>query len=107
MKVDKHQLGISMVEILIALVISLFLLGGIIQVYVGNKATYGFTNAISRIQENGRFAMDIMSQDLNSGAMYIRMNMSIYVRLMVMKAVLSVENPFELSNQSNWDIYLN
>ena len=64
MKVDKHQLGISMVEILISLVISLFLLGGIIQVYVGNKATYGFTNAISRIQENGRFAMDIMAQDL-------------------------------------------
>jgi type IV pilus assembly protein PilW len=61
---NKHQLGISMVEVLVALVISLFLLGGIVQVYVGNKATYGFTDAISRIQENGRFAMDIMSQDL-------------------------------------------
>ena len=64
MKLNKHQLGISMVEVLVALVISLFLLGGIVQVYVGSKGTYGFTDAISRIQENGRFAMDIMAQDL-------------------------------------------
>jgi type IV pilus assembly protein PilW len=59
-----HQLGISMVEILVALVISLFLLGGIVQVYIGNKASYTFTDNIGRIQENGRFAMDTLTQDL-------------------------------------------
>ena len=53
-----------MVEILISLVISLFLLGGIVQVYVANKATYRFTDSISRIQENGRFAMETLTQDL-------------------------------------------
>ena len=53
-----------MVEVLVALVISLFLLGGVIQVYIGNKATYSFTDAIGRIQENGRFAMETMAQDL-------------------------------------------
>ena len=58
------QIGISLVEILVALVISLFLLGGIVQVYVGNKTTFAFTNALAEIQENGRFALDSMSQDL-------------------------------------------
>ena len=58
------QMGISLVEILVALVISLFLLGGIVQVYIGNKATFAFTNALAEIQENGRFALDIISQDL-------------------------------------------
>jgi len=58
------QMGISLVEILVALVISLFLLAGIVQVYVGNKATFAFTNALAEIQENGRFALDSMSQDL-------------------------------------------
>jgi len=58
------QMGISLVEILVALVISLFLLGGIVQVYVGNKATFKFTSALAEIQENGRFALDSMSQDL-------------------------------------------
>jgi type IV pilus assembly protein PilW len=60
----RKQLGISLVEVLVALVISLFLLGGIIQVYVGNKATFSFTNALAEVQENGRFALDTMSQDL-------------------------------------------
>ena len=60
----KLQNGISMVEVLVALVISLFLLGGIVQVYIANKASYSFSNAISRIQENGRYAMDIMTQEL-------------------------------------------
>jgi len=56
--------GTSLVEILVALVISLFLLGGIVQVYLGNKTTFKFTNALAEIQENGRFALDWMSQDL-------------------------------------------
>jgi type IV pilus assembly protein PilW len=60
----KIQDGISLVEVMVSLVISLFLLGGIVQVYVGNKATFTFTNAIAEIQENGRFALDTMSQDL-------------------------------------------
>ncbi|MCP4390000.1 MAG: hypothetical protein GY802_17030 [Gammaproteobacteria bacterium] len=58
------QLGISLVEILVALVISVFLLAGIVQVYTGNKAAFSFTNALAEIQENGRFALDTMSQDL-------------------------------------------
>ncbi len=60
----KFQNGISMVEVLVALVISLFLLGGIIQVYIANKASYSFSNAISRIQENGRYSIDTMAQEL-------------------------------------------
>ncbi|MCK4710199.1 MAG: PilW family protein, partial [Gammaproteobacteria bacterium] len=43
---------------------SIFLLGGVIQVYTGNKASYGFSEAMSRIQENGRFAMDTITRDL-------------------------------------------
>ncbi|HEY5740482.1 MAG TPA: PilW family protein [Gammaproteobacteria bacterium] len=59
-----RQRGISLVELLIAMVIGLFLLAGIYQVYISNKATFAFTNAIAEVQENGRFALDLMSQDL-------------------------------------------
>jgi type IV pilus assembly protein PilW len=58
------QSGMSLVEILVAMVISLFLLGGIIQVYMGNKTTFTFTNALAEIQENGRFAMETITRDL-------------------------------------------
>lgn len=64
MKHLNNQRGISLVEILVALVISLFLLAGIVQVYTGNRATFSFTNALAEVQENGRFALDLMSQDL-------------------------------------------
>lgn len=63
-KINRHQTGISLVEIMVALVISLFLLGGIIQVYLANKTTYKFTNANARVQENGRFALDTITEDL-------------------------------------------
>jgi type IV pilus assembly protein PilW len=64
MKNTTHQSGISLVEVLVALVISLFLLGGIVQVYIANKTTYKFTNALSEVQENGRFALDTITRDI-------------------------------------------
>ena len=63
----KNQAGLSLVEILVALVISLFLLGGIVQVYLGNKVAYRFSDASARVQENGRFAMDAMAADIRMG----------------------------------------
>jgi len=60
----KRQSGLTLVEVLVALVISLFLLTGIGQVYLSNRVSYNFSEAISRIQENGRFALDTMTQDL-------------------------------------------
>lgn len=59
----KHQYGLSLVEIMVALVISTFLMGGVIQVYLGNKTAYRFADASSRIQENARFALDTITTD--------------------------------------------
>ena len=70
MRTLKQQVGISLVEILVSLVISIFLLGGIIQVYLANKASYTFSNAISRVQENGRFAVDTISRDLRMAGFF-------------------------------------
>jgi type IV pilus assembly protein PilW len=68
MKRLNKQSGISLVEIMVSLVISLFLLAGIVQVYTGNRATFSFSNALAEVQENGRFALDIISQDLRLAA---------------------------------------
>ena len=53
-----------MIELLVALVISIFLLGGVVQVYSNNRSTYGYSEALSRIQENARFAMTTIMRDL-------------------------------------------
>ena len=69
-QLGKHQLGLSLVEVLVALVISLFLLTGIVQVYLANRTSYTFSEAISRAQENGRFALDTMTQDLRGAGFF-------------------------------------
>lgn len=56
--------GFSLVEIMIGLAIGLFLLGGMIQLLLGTKQTYRYQDNLSRIQENGRFATGILSQDI-------------------------------------------
>jgi type IV pilus assembly protein PilW len=60
----RRNTGLTLIEIMVALVISTFLIGGVIQVYLGNKASYRFSDASSRVQENGRFALDALTADL-------------------------------------------
>ena len=61
---SRQQHGLTLVEILVALVLSLFLTAGIIQLFIGTKQSYRFHEALSRIQENGRFAIDRMNADI-------------------------------------------
>lgn len=61
---QQRQCGLSLVEMLVALVISLFLIAGVIQLFIGSKQTYRFHDALSRVQENGRFALEAMARDI-------------------------------------------
>lgn len=56
--------GLAMVELLVAMAVGLFLLGGIIQVMVSSKASYRLGEAEARVQENGRFALQMLAADL-------------------------------------------
>ncbi|XSG85097.1 MAG: PilW family protein [Methylohalobius sp. ZOD2] len=60
----KNQRGISLVEIMVSLVSGLILTAGVIQIYVANKQTYRVNDASARIQENVRFAMELLARDL-------------------------------------------
>jgi len=61
---NQRQEGFSLVEVLVALMISLFLIAGVIQLFIGSKQSYRFYDALSRIQENGRFALEAISGDI-------------------------------------------
>ena len=60
----KNQKGFSLIELMIALVIGLILIAGVLQVFVGSTVTYSMQSGLSKIQENGRFAMSFLSRDL-------------------------------------------
>lgn len=58
------QRGMTLIEILIAMVLGVFLLGGVIGIFINSKQTYRMQEALSRLQENSRFAVDFMSRDI-------------------------------------------
>jgi type IV pilus assembly protein PilW len=60
------QKGLTLIELMIALVLGLLLVAGTIQVFVGNKQTARVTEAHSRIQENARFALEILTRDIRA-----------------------------------------
>lgn len=66
-----RQRGLSMVELLVALAISSFLILGITQVYIDNKRNYVFQQSQAGNLENSRFAV-LMLDELLSKAGYRR-----------------------------------
>lgn len=54
----RRQQGVTLVELMVSLLLSMLLIAGIIQVFVGNRVTYEFNQSLSRIQENARFSLD-------------------------------------------------
>lgn len=59
-----NQSGLSLVEMMVALVMGLILLIGAIQVMLASKATFRANDDSARVQENGRFAIDLLVHDV-------------------------------------------
>lgn len=59
-----RQLGFSVVELLIALVISVATIGGLFSIYLNARVTQDLTEANARIQESGRFALEYLKRDI-------------------------------------------
>jgi type IV pilus assembly protein PilW len=55
------QRGFTMVELLVALLIGLFLLGGLLTLVQDNKRTFSAQGSLSQLQDNERLAMTIMT----------------------------------------------
>ncbi|PSL15854.1 prepilin-type N-terminal cleavage/methylation domain-containing protein [Marinobacterium halophilum] len=59
-----RQRGFSLVELMIAMIIGLVLLGGIIQTMLASKEASATRQSISTITDNARFLFDFMARDL-------------------------------------------
>ena len=58
----QRQRGLSLVELMIGLTLGLILLLGIIQVFISSKQTFATNDAMAKLQENGRFALEFITQ---------------------------------------------
>ncbi len=55
--------GFTLVELMVAMTIGLIVIAGVSQIFVTNRTTYRWTEGLSRVQENGRFAMEFLGRD--------------------------------------------
>lgn len=59
-----RQRGLSLIELMIALLLSAMLLWGVLQIFDSNRATIQMSTAFARVQESGRFAMDELAKQI-------------------------------------------
>jgi type IV pilus assembly protein PilW len=64
LQVPMRSRGLSLVELMIALALGLLVVAAIIQLFIGSRATYMSNEAVARVQENSRFAMEILKREL-------------------------------------------
>ncbi|WGL18195.1 PilW family protein [Microbulbifer bruguierae] len=58
------QHGLSLIELMIAMVLSAILLWGVLQIFDSNRDTIRMQNAFARVQESGRFAIDLLGKEI-------------------------------------------
>lgn len=59
-----HQRGLSLIELMVALLLSSLLILGITQIYIDNKRNYAFQQGQSDNVENARYALLLMEEEL-------------------------------------------
>lgn len=60
----KAQTGLSLVELMVGLALGLVLMVGVLQVFLASRQTYASNEAMSRLQENGRFALELIAANI-------------------------------------------
>lgn len=58
------QRGLSLIELMIAITLGLILLTGVMQVFLSSKNVFSSQQALSRVQETGRMAVEFLSRDI-------------------------------------------
>ena len=56
--------GLSLIELMIALLIGTILVLGLVQVFAASRTAYQTSEGLSRVQENARFAVDFLQRDI-------------------------------------------
>lgn len=60
----RYAQGLSLIELMIALLLGLLVVGGALGIFLSNRRTYTATESVGRIQENARVAFEMMARDL-------------------------------------------
>ena len=58
------QVGVSLVELMIAITLGLVAVGAAMSIFLANRKSFALVEGLARVQENARFAVDMLSRDI-------------------------------------------
>lgn len=64
--IRQRQIGLSLVELMVAITLSMLLMLGVIQMFLGSKTAYVSNQELSQVQESGRFALEFLTRDIRN-----------------------------------------
>jgi type IV pilus assembly protein PilW len=60
----RRSLGFTIIELMVSMVLGLILIGAVLGVFLNSKQTLGVNAELARMQENARFAFELMMREL-------------------------------------------
>lgn len=70
-----HQRGFTLVELLVTVTLGLLVIAGIGQIYAAAKRSYDIQTSLARLQDAGRYAVDVITQDVRRAGYWGLTNM--------------------------------
>ena len=64
MMIRSLQKGMSLVELMVAITLGIFIAGALVSLFINSKENYRLNENMSRLQENARFAVAFLAHDL-------------------------------------------
>jgi type IV pilus assembly protein PilW len=68
----QNQRGLTLVELMVAMVVGIFLMLGALTVFQQSRANFRVSDSVARLQENGRYVLDMMEPDIRVAKLWGR-----------------------------------
>ncbi|UAW99021.1 PilW family protein [Halopseudomonas nanhaiensis] len=60
----RSQLGMTLIELMVALLISLVVTGVVIQIFISNRITFQLQDSLAKVQESGRLSVQYLAREI-------------------------------------------
>jgi type IV pilus assembly protein PilW len=65
-----RQSGVTLIELMVAMVLGLLIMGAVLSMFVGTKQSFNRNQNLARMQEDARFALEELTHDLSMAGFY-------------------------------------
>lgn len=102
-KISNKQTGLSLIELMLAMILGIFLIAGISTVYLSSKKTYNASNQLSQLDESARIAIKALREHIEHAG-YARATLRNFPYILSNSLTTALSCPNGDSNVSNANV---